>query len=219
MTSLNCRKRSSAHVLSLPLNINIYSRHRVYTNNSCSLLFPVFSHLSLSGCRPRLNCQPVCACVRAFVCVYLLKAHTWSLIGKSDVQDVQPGATRTHTAARSLFSLTLVFLPKSTPDVDIVMCNPSGWQAHCCDCGFTLSIFSPTTHVFADLPVCPACSLHSRTKKGQGCWRKTLFVLPLRTCKHSQTQRQTTELWGKYGSCLFYVVVAVLLSDIFSLAH
>lgn len=63
-------------------------------------------------------------------------------------------------------------------------------------------------------PVCPTCRLHSCTRKGQGCWRNALyFGLP--TCKRSQTQRQTTQLRGKYGSCLFYVVVAVLPSDIF----
>lgn len=81
---------------------------------------------------------------------------------------------------------------------------------HRCDRGFTLSTSSPTTHVFADLPVCPTCGLHSCTKKGQGCWRNAL-CLALLTCEPSRTQRQTTELWGKTrqlfvfcGCCCFW---------------
>ncbi len=95
------------------------------------------------------------------------------------------------------------------------MCDPLRWRAlrwgDCRDRGFTLSISSPKTHVFADLPVCPTCSLQRCTKEGQGCCRNALS-LALLTGKHSRTQRQTTELWGKYVRCLFYVVVAVFLS-------
>lgn len=60
----------------------------------------------------------------------------------------------------------------------------------------------------------PPAAFYSCTKKGQGCWRNGL-CFALLTCEYSWTQRQTTALWGKYGSCLFYVVVAVLLSDFF----
>lgn len=166
-------------------------------------------------------------CARVCVCAYILEGHTWLQIGKSDVKDVQPGRARTDTAAHCL---CVSFLPKSTLDGDVVMWDPPRWWARrwgflltrCCDCGFAVSISSPTTLVFVDLPVSPTCSLQSRTKKGQGCWRIALYFT-LVTCKHSQTQRQTTELWGKYSGCLFSVVVVVLLSDFFffffSLSH
>lgn len=131
----------------------------------------------------------------------------------------------THSCTSVSASPTLYFLfllPKSTPAGDVVTCDPLRWRAlrwgllltHRCDRGFTLSISSSTTRVCWS-----SCLSHLRpstpcTKKGQGCWRNGL-CFALLTCEYSWTQRQTTALWGKYGSCLFYVVVAVLLSDFF----
>lgn len=98
------------------------------------------------------------------MCVYLLKAHTWLLIGKSDGQDVQLSTVRNkNTHSCLVVSLAVLSLPKSTPDGEAVMHNPLWWRSHCwgfllshcCVHGFTLSISYPTTLMFADLPVCP----------------------------------------------------------------
>lgn len=131
----------------------------------------------------------------------------------------------THSCTSVSASPTLYFLfllPKSTPAGDVVTCDPLRWRALCwglllthrCDRGFTLSISSSTTRVcwssrLSHLrPSTPA----PRKVKDAG---EMVFVLPSWHASTAGLKEQTTALWGKYGSCLFYVVVAVLLSDFF----
>lgn len=131
----------------------------------------------------------------------------------------------THSCTSVSASPTLYFLfllPKSTPAGDVVMCDPLRWRAlrwgllltHRCDRGFTLSISSSTTGVCWS-----SCLSHLRPStpaprkvKDAG---EMVFVLPSWHASTAGLKEQTTALWGKYGSCLFYVVVAVLLSDFF----
>lgn len=68
----------------------------------------VISPFCLSDCRPEPSCQPVCLCM----CV---------IFRRLVAERVQQEHTQLHTAC---VFLTLLFLPKSTPDGDAVMCDP-----------------------------------------------------------------------------------------------
>lgn len=116
-------------------------------------------------------------------------------------QQAQP---QLHNASASP---TLCSRPKSTPAGDIIKYDLLGWRLSTGGCyshaAVTTASLRASQHVFADLPVCPNCRLPCRTQKGQGCRRNGL-CFALLTCERSQTQRQTMELWGKCGSCLFF---------------
>lgn len=126
----------------------------------------------------------------------------------------------THSCTLSA-SPMLIFLPKSTPGGGVLMCSLLWWRALCWGVSPHALLWPRlhSEHVLANNTcVCwSSCLSHLRPPllhKERSRMLENALCLALPTCKPSRTQRQTTELRGKHGSCLFSVVVAVFVCPI-----
>lgn len=129
---------------------------------------------------------------------------------------------REHTQLHTVF-LTLLFLPKSTPDGDFVMCDPL-WRRGSLLWVSTRTLLWPwlhSEHLLANNTcVCwSSCLSHLQPpllhKERSRMLEKMLFVLPSWHASTARLKDKKQSFGENMAAFCFYVVVAVLLSVIF----